>query len=48
MEFAAILIDADGVYDPADVNDRMLHGLGGPRHDAGRTLPADCMTCETR
>lgn len=31
MEFAAItatlLIDADGVYDPADVNDRMLLGL---------------------
>jgi hypothetical protein len=30
MEFAAItetlLIDADGVYDPADVNDRMLLG----------------------
>ncbi|NKQ58743.1 recombinase family protein [Amycolatopsis sp. K13G38] len=31
MEFAAItetlLIDADGVYDPADVNDRMLLGM---------------------
>src|ERR1700741_3110955 len=31
MEFAAItatlLIDADGVYDPTDVNDRMLLGL---------------------
>jgi DNA invertase Pin-like site-specific DNA recombinase len=31
MEFAAItetlLIDADGVYDPADINDRMLLGL---------------------
>lgn len=31
MEFAAItetlLIDADGIYDPADVNDRMLLGL---------------------
>ena len=31
MEFAAItetlLIDADGVYDPGDVNDRMLLGL---------------------
>ena len=33
MEFAAItetlLIDADGVYDPGDVNDRMLLGLKG-------------------
>src|SRR5258708_26367923 len=33
MEFAAItetlLIDADGVYDPCDVNDRMLLGLKG-------------------
>ena len=33
MEFAAItetlLIDADGIYDPADVNDRMLLGLKG-------------------
>jgi hypothetical protein len=31
MEFAVIaetlLIDADGVYDPSDVNDRMLPGL---------------------
>src|SRR5688572_25901257 len=31
MEFAAItqtlLIDADGIYDPADVNDRMLLGM---------------------
>ena len=31
MEFAAItetlLIDADGIYDPGDVNDRMLLGL---------------------
>jgi hypothetical protein len=31
MEFAALtetlLIDADGVYDPADVNDRMLFGM---------------------
>ena len=31
MEFAAItetlLIDADGVYDPGDVNDRMLLGM---------------------
>jgi DNA invertase Pin-like site-specific DNA recombinase len=31
MEFAAItetlLIDADGVYDPRDVNDRMLLGM---------------------
>jgi DNA invertase Pin-like site-specific DNA recombinase len=30
MEFAAItqtlLIDADGIYDPGDVNDRMLVG----------------------
>src|ERR1700737_62432 len=33
MEFAAItetlLIDADGVYDPGDINDRMLLGLKG-------------------
>src|SRR5680860_491338 len=33
MEFARItdtlLIDADGVYDPADVNDAMLPGLQG-------------------
>jgi len=34
MEFAAItetlLIDADGVYDPRDVNDRILLGLSAP------------------
>src|SRR6516162_2197335 len=33
MEFARItgtlLIDADGVYDPGDINDRMLLGLKG-------------------
>src|SRR3954463_155636 len=38
MEFAAItqtlLIDADGVYDPGDVNDRMLLGLKGTMGEA--------------
>ena len=38
MEFARItdtlLIDADGVYDPGDVNDRMLLGLKGTMSEA--------------
>src|SRR5437016_4714863 len=38
MEFARItdtlLIDPDGVYDPADVNDRMLLGLKGTMGEA--------------
>ena len=38
MEFARItdtlLIDSDGVYDPADVNDRMLLGLKGTISEA--------------
>jgi DNA invertase Pin-like site-specific DNA recombinase len=38
MEFARItgtlLIDSDGVYDPADVNDRMLLGLKGTMGEA--------------
>ena len=38
MEFARItgtlLIDADGVYDPGDINDRMLLGLKGTMGEA--------------
>lgn len=49
MEFAAIthtlLVDADGVYDPVDVNDRMLFGTMPPSAPSSNATVKPASTC---